>query len=85
MRLLEVAGIALAVFVVVAQAFRIDKTNPPVSADLNAPGPVKEIMKRACIDGCSYLASASELSGEAENHELYRAIVPGVGGPAEGF
>jgi cytochrome c551/c552 len=51
MRLFELGALALALFLVVAQAFRIDKTNPPVTADLNAPVPVKEIMKRACY-GC---------------------------------
>ncbi len=49
-RLLKLCVIALALFVVVAQAFRMDKTNPPVTADLSAPAPVKEIMKRACYD-----------------------------------
>jgi mono/diheme cytochrome c family protein len=47
MRVLKFGAIALGVFLV-AQAFRIDKTNPPVTADVDAPAPVKEVMKRAC-------------------------------------
>jgi cytochrome c551/c552 len=38
-------------FLIVAQAFRIHKDNPPVTADLNAPAPVKAIIKRSCY-GC---------------------------------
>lgn len=51
MRVLKFAGIVIVVFLIVAQVFRIEKTNPPVTADLNAPAPVKEIMKRSCY-GC---------------------------------
>ncbi len=51
MRVLKFAGIVIVGFLIVAQAFRIEKTNPPVTADLNAPAPVKEIMKRSCY-GC---------------------------------
>ena len=50
MRILKLGAIALAVLLVVAQAFRIDQTNPPVTADLNAPAPAKEVLKRACYD-----------------------------------
>lgn len=50
-RVLKFAGIVLVGFLIVAQAFRIQKDNPPVTADLNAPTPVKEIMKRSCY-GC---------------------------------
>ncbi len=50
-RVLRFGALALVVFVAVAQAFRIDKTNPPVTADLDAPAPVKEVMTRACY-GC---------------------------------
>ncbi len=48
MRILRLGALALGVFLVVAQAFRIDKTNPPVTAELQAPAPVKEVLKRAC-------------------------------------
>ena len=50
-RIAKFSGIALAVFLVVAQAFRIDKSNPAVEADVNAPIPVKQLMKRSCY-GC---------------------------------
>lgn len=50
-RVLKLGGLALVVFVVVAQAVRIDKTNPPINADLEAPAPVKQVMTRACY-GC---------------------------------
>ncbi len=50
-RVLKFAGIVLVGFLIVAQAFRIQKDNPPVMANLNAPAPVKEIMKRSCY-GC---------------------------------
>ncbi len=51
MRVLKVGAIALVVLLVIAQAFRIDRTNPPVTAEVDAPAPVREIMKRAC-DEC---------------------------------
>ncbi len=51
MTIVKLGGIALAVFLVVAQVFRIDKTNPAVEADVSAPAPVKEAMKRSCY-GC---------------------------------
>jgi Haem-binding domain len=41
-------ALALAMFLLVAQAFRIDKANSPVKADVNPPAPVKEVMKRSC-------------------------------------
>ena len=50
MRLLKFAALALVVFLLAAQAFQIDKTNPPVSADLEAPIPVRQVMRRACYD-----------------------------------
>ena len=51
MKILKVAAAALVVFLVVAQAFRIDKSNPPVESDLNAPPQVNEVMRRSCY-GC---------------------------------
>jgi hypothetical protein len=50
-RVLKLGAIALGVFLVVAQAFRIDKTDPPVTADLNAPAPAKQVLRRSCY-GC---------------------------------
>jgi cytochrome c551/c552 len=47
-RVLKFAALVLVVFLVAAQAFRVDKTNPPVSADAEAPVPVKQVMTRAC-------------------------------------
>ena len=40
---------ALAVLAVL-QAFRVEHTNPPVTADLQAPLAVKEVLRRACYD-----------------------------------
>jgi len=51
MKILKLAAAALIVFVVVAQVFRIDQTNPPVESDLSAPAQVKEVMRRSCY-GC---------------------------------
>jgi len=51
MRVLKLGATALCLFLVVAQAFRIDKTNPAVTADVNAPAHVKQVMKRSCY-GC---------------------------------
>jgi Haem-binding domain len=50
-RVLKLGAIALGVFLVVAQAFRIGKANPPVTADLSAPAPAKEVLRRSCY-GC---------------------------------
>jgi hypothetical protein len=51
MTIIKVGGIALAVFLVIAQLFRMDTTNPPVVADVGASGQVKEAMTRSCY-GC---------------------------------
>lgn len=47
-RALRRVALAIVVFLLVAQAVRIDKTNPPVTADLQAPLPVKQVLTRAC-------------------------------------
>lgn len=47
---LKIAVIAVVFFLVAAQVFRIDKTNPSVTADLSAPQPVREMLIRACYD-----------------------------------
>jgi hypothetical protein len=41
---------ALAVFALAIQAVPIRRTNPPVAADLDAPAPVKAILKASCYD-----------------------------------
>jgi hypothetical protein len=48
MHAFKFGALALVVLLLVAQAFRIDKTNPPVKADTNPPAPVKEVMTRSC-------------------------------------
>jgi cytochrome c551/c552 len=50
-KILKLGAAALVVFLVVAQAFRIDKSNPPVESDVGAPRKVKEVMQRSCY-GC---------------------------------
>lgn len=47
-RALKLGALALVVLLIVVQAFRIDKTNPPISADLAAPAPIKQVITRAC-------------------------------------
>jgi Haem-binding domain len=46
----KIAGAATIVSLVVAQAFRIDKSNPSVVSDVNAPPWVSELMRRSCYD-----------------------------------
>ena len=46
----RIGGIILVVALLVAQLFRIDKTNPPVQSDIGAPPPVAAILRRACYD-----------------------------------
>jgi heme-binding protein len=43
---LRVLGVGL----LVAQAFRIDRTNPPVVSDVAAPPEVAALLRRACYD-----------------------------------
>jgi hypothetical protein len=50
-KILKLAAAVAVVFLVVAQAFRIDKSNPPVGSDVNAPPQLKEVMRRSCY-GC---------------------------------
>jgi hypothetical protein len=40
-KILKLGAAAVVAFLVVAQAFRIDKSNPPVESDVNAPPQVK--------------------------------------------
>jgi Haem-binding domain len=51
MKSLKLAIAALVLFFIVAQAFRIDKINPPVLGDVRASPQVKELMRRSCY-GC---------------------------------
>ena len=51
MKILKLAAAVIVLFLGVAQAFRIDKSNPPVESDVNAPPQVKEVMRRSCY-GC---------------------------------
>lgn len=51
MRLLKLSAIAVAGFLAVAQAYQIDRSNPPVEADVIAPPQVKNVMERSCY-GC---------------------------------
>lgn len=51
MRLLKLGVIAAAGFLVFAQAFRIDRSNPAVEAEVVAPSEVKQVMERSCY-GC---------------------------------
>ncbi len=50
MKILKAAGVALVAILLVAQLFRIDKSNPPVESEVIAPPQVKEIMRRSCYD-----------------------------------
>lgn len=51
MKILRPAAAAVVVFLVVAQAFRIDKSNPPVEGEVGAPPQLKDVMRRSCY-GC---------------------------------
>jgi hypothetical protein len=53
-RLFKRALVATAVFLVVAQAFRIERGNPPVESDIGAPPAVQALLRRACYDCHSY-------------------------------
>jgi cytochrome c551/c552 len=50
-KVLKLGAAAVGVFLIVAQAFRIDKSNPTVESDLNAPPQIREMMRRSCY-GC---------------------------------
>jgi len=47
---LKILGGVLAAAVVGIQLWPVDRSNPPVEADLDAPDEVKAILKRACYD-----------------------------------
>lgn len=50
-RKLKLAILALAVILLIAQAFPVDKNNPPVIGDVQAPPEVKLILVKSCY-GC---------------------------------
>jgi Haem-binding domain len=50
-RILKLTALAVVVFLIVAQAFRIDKSNPPIESEVSAPPQIKEVMRRSCY-GC---------------------------------
>ena len=50
MKILKMAAAVLVVFIVAAQAFRIDKTNPAVESDVSAPPQVREVLRRSCYN-----------------------------------
>jgi len=50
MRILKFGGIALAVFLVAAQFVPVNRTNPPVGAEIVAPADVMAVLERACYD-----------------------------------
>ena len=49
-RILLVCGSSFGAALLLAQFFRPELANPPVTADLSAPAPVKAILRRACYD-----------------------------------
>lgn len=49
-RVLRTTVLALVVAFVAAQAVPVDRSNPPVSADVGAPAKVQPILRRACYD-----------------------------------
>src|SRR5437667_10519945 len=49
-RRLRIAVGALAAVLIAAQAFRIDRTNPPVEQDVAAPAGVDALLRRACYN-----------------------------------
>jgi hypothetical protein len=46
----KIGGIVLAALLLAAQAFRIEKTNPPVLSDIQAHPSVKSVLKQSCYD-----------------------------------
>jgi hypothetical protein len=43
-------GLVVVLLLLGAQAFRVERTNPPVRADVAAPADVHAILRRACYD-----------------------------------
>lgn len=49
-RTLVISAAASAALFLLIQLVPVERTNPPVEADLVAPAPVKDILRRACYD-----------------------------------
>ncbi|MCK9996617.1 MAG: heme-binding domain-containing protein [Candidatus Krumholzibacteria bacterium] len=49
-RKLIISAAVLAALILLIQLVPVEQTNPPVEADLVAPAPVKDILRRACYD-----------------------------------
>lgn len=50
MRLSTIIFLIILVAIIGIQFINVDKTNPPVTADLNAPTEVKTILQKSCYD-----------------------------------
>ncbi|MFC2094369.1 heme-binding domain-containing protein [Bacteroidota bacterium] len=51
---LKIALIIVAVILIAIQFIPVNKTNPPVTAELNAPADIISVFKRSCYDCHSY-------------------------------
>ena len=49
-KILRWSAIVVVAFLVLIQFIPVDRTNPPVEADVFAPDAVKEILRKACFD-----------------------------------
>jgi hypothetical protein len=49
-KILTTVTMALVVFMLIAQFITIPRTNPPLKGDLEAPPPIKALLRRACYD-----------------------------------
>ena len=56
-RKLIISAAALAALILLIQLIPVEQTNPQVEADLVAPPPVKDILRRACYDCHSHETS----------------------------
>jgi hypothetical protein len=46
----KIAGLILLAVLIVSQVFRIEKSNPPVHADVSVKAPVDSLLRKACYD-----------------------------------
>ena len=49
-RILRMIGIALVVLLVAGQAIRPDRTNPPVTGEIDTPPEIRSILQKTCYD-----------------------------------
>lgn len=56
-RYLKIAGLILVVLLVAIQLVPVDRSNPPVVADIEAPGEVEAVLRTACYDCHSHETS----------------------------